>query len=104
MSAGKPLGSRAVLLLDLDFSFLRRGRKTETQGWRSPRLARGYTNPSLLSLPAAQRDAMVQTFSFSGIFLTERQNFICEGFRIRSKSRSWHLSRSSTKQKQVLWG
>lgn len=41
MSAGKPLGSRAALLLDLDFSFLRRARKAETQGQRSPPLARG---------------------------------------------------------------
>lgn len=32
MSAGKPLGSRAVLLLDLDFSFFRREKQAEVRG------------------------------------------------------------------------
>lgn len=41
VSAGKPLGSRTVLLLDLDFSFLRRERKAQTQGQRNTCCSRG---------------------------------------------------------------
>lgn len=73
VSAGKPLGSRAVLLLDLDFSFLRSERKAETQGQRSPAWARGCPHCSLL--PAARVDVLVQIFFFLGIFLIERQYF-----------------------------
>lgn len=96
MSAGKPLGSRAVLLLDLDFSFLRRG-KQKTGGQRSPPLARGcrgaQTAPEKLLpflSPSSPGDVLVQAFSLSflGTFLTERQNFSHKGFRIRSERRS----------------
>lgn len=60
MSAGKPLGSRAVLPLDLDFSFFRREKQAVSQ--RSPRWQEEADVSN--SLPPAQRDVLVQPRPF----------------------------------------
>lgn len=57
MSAGKPLGSRAVLLLDLDFSFLRKERKAQDEATRpgcGTRPAEAAPQARSLPVPAAR--------------------------------------------------
>lgn len=51
MSAGKPLGSRAVVLLDLDFSFLGRERKAQTQCQKNTCCSRGDIPLSVYGSP-----------------------------------------------------